>query len=59
MNIKYKLLIIPGALGVTGAVIGGGLYRTRVTKRGLLRRRSDSTRVSNLVNLLRKSGESA
>ena len=26
MNIKYKLLIIAGALGVTGAAIGGGLY---------------------------------
>ena len=26
MNIKYKLLIIAGALGVTGAAVGGGLY---------------------------------
>ena len=26
MNIKYKLLIIAGALGVTGAAIGGALY---------------------------------
>ena len=23
---KYKLLIIAGALGVTGAAVGGGLY---------------------------------
>ena len=26
MNMKYKLLIIAGALGVTGAAVGGGLY---------------------------------
>ena len=26
MNIKYKLLIIAGALGVTGAAVGGALY---------------------------------
>ena len=26
MNIKYKLLIIASALGVTGAAIGGALY---------------------------------
>ena len=26
MNMKYKLLIIAGALGVTGAAAGGGLY---------------------------------
>ena len=26
MNMKYKLLIIPGALGVAGAAVGGALY---------------------------------
>ena len=26
MNMKYKILIIAGALGVTGAAVGGGLY---------------------------------
>ena len=26
MNLKYKLLVFAGALGVTGAAVGGGLY---------------------------------